>query len=201
MDCEQNGDYTPLKIFTYTQEFMDNDLQFNPNSNEGVISEITALFAQVGIISVLSEKERLQLAKKARMVTYSSGEFIVRQGKYGSPLYIVADGICEVFVNDSSGYVKSVAQLQRGAFFGEMSLLTGDPHTATVRAMGDATLVSINKLIFSAIIQADPKLAEALGKVLVERQNQLAELTGKIVDDTPSSGKMSNRIKSFFRIK
>jgi len=175
--------------------------QPNSNFNDGSQSEIVQLLAQVAVLSVLTDGERAQLAKKARMVAYGTGEFIVRQGEPGKSLFIVHTGVCEVFVLDPQGHGKKVAQTKRGGFFGEMSLLTGEPHTATVRAMEDTTLVAINKVIFASILEANPAISEELGKVLAMRQKKLAELTGSPGDEKHSSSNMIARIKSFFRIE
>jgi len=177
---------------------MEKHLQSNSKSDESSRSEIVELLAQVAVISVLTDEERAQVAKKARLVAYGTGEFIVRQGEQGNSLFIVHTGVCEVFVRDQQGYGKGIAQTERGGFFGEMSLLTGEPHNATVRAMEDATLVAINKAVFASILKANPEVSKGLGKVLAARQKELAALTGNVGDETQNSTNMMARIKSFF---
>ena len=63
-----------------------------------------------------------------------------------------------------------LAVLERGAYFGEMSLLTGDPRTASVRALGDCTVVEITSDAFRAFVLNQPALVERIGAVIAERR-------------------------------
>ena len=174
-----------------SQPESDNEKQANP--------EVIALLRQVTVLAVLPDKELEQLALKARSVIYRAGEFVVRQNKAGSSLFVIQSGLCEVFVKDQQGFDNRVAQVSKGDFFGEMSLLTGAPSTATVRALEDSTLVVIDKALFTSVIQSNPKTSEALGKVLAQRQKELAQLSGGTEREGSSSSGLVKKIKSFFR--
>ena len=180
---------------------MTDDYKSDSELDERSLSEILQLFSQVAVLSVLSDEEKLGLAKKARLLAYNGGEFIVRQGGFSNSLFIIHSGSCEVFVTDQRGFVNRVAQTERGDFFGEMSLLTGEPPSATVRALEDSTLVGINKDIFASVLKSNPKISEAVGKVLAKRQAELAAVTGETADKQNSSTGISRRIKSFFKLK
>jgi CRP-like cAMP-binding protein len=78
--------------------------------------------------------------------------------------------------------------------------LTGEPHTATVRAMEDTSVIIIDKENFSNILTDNPSISVQLGEILAERQKELAEEAGRIVSVTASSTSMIAKIKSFFRI-
>jgi len=78
--------------------------------------------------------------------------------------------------------------------------LTGEPHTATVRAMEDTSVIIIDKENFSNILTDNPSISVQLGEILAERQKELAEEAGRIIAATPSSSNMIAKIKSFFRI-
>lgn len=73
---------------------------------------------------------------------YAPGETIVRQGEAGRALFIVRRGAAEVVIRDEEGMNIPLARFGPGSYFGEMSLLTGDPVSADVVALDD-TLVSI----------------------------------------------------------
>ncbi|MGV6825443.1 MAG: cyclic nucleotide-binding domain-containing protein [bacterium] len=164
--------------------------------------EIARLLAQVEIFSVLSEEEKKRLAALARVKTYAGGSFVVRQDTPGDALYIVVSGVCEVIVEDRQGHLQTVAKIQNGGFFGEMSLLTGEPSTATVRALEDSVLASISSLTFASILEANPEVTEKIGKVLAERQSELSAITGKSYGNkAANSKKFSGKIKSFFKLK
>lgn len=179
---------------------MKKHLQSSANIDDQSHAETVQLLEHVAVFSVLTDKERAKLAAKARSVAYGTGEFIVRQGDSGHSLFIIQDGVCEVFIRDQQGYGKRVAQLERGGFFGEMSLLTGEPHTATVRAVENVTLVAIDKAIFASILKANPEISQELGKILLIRQKELAAMAGNSGYETDNSSNMIARIKGFFRI-
>lgn len=180
---------------------MDKNTQSHTEIGENKRPENIPLLKQVAVLSVLSDQDIEKLADKTRVVPYRAGEFIVRQGKLGNSLYVIQAGVCEVFVVDQQGFQTKVAKIDSGDFFGEMSLLTGEPHTATVRALQDSTLVIIDKPLFKTILESSPKLSEALGRILEKRQKELAALTGGTSGSNQGSTNLGARIKSFFKIK
>jgi CRP-like cAMP-binding protein len=65
---------------------------------------------------------------------------------------------------------REVARTNPGGFFGEMSLLTGDPRTATVSATTDSLLVEIPATSFRSIALANPAVVEAISAAVVARR-------------------------------
>ena len=179
---------------------MEKDMNSSHSTNQKDDTRVKALLEQTEVFSVLSEQELAKLTEKSRLLSHTPGEFIVRQGGLGHSLFIVLDGSCEVFVEDQQGFIKEVAPVEPGGFFGEMSLLTGTPPAATVRALEETVLIAISKENFAAILEANPKLSEKLGEVLATRQKELTRLTGGKENGEENSANMIARIKSFFRI-
>jgi small-conductance mechanosensitive channel/CRP-like cAMP-binding protein len=163
-------------------------------------AEIEGLLERVSVFSSLSEDVQTQIAERSEIIEYGAGEFIVRQGDQGDSLYIIRTGLCGVFIRKHGEHERRIATIDSGGFFGEMSLLTGEPHTATVRAMEDTSVIIIDKENFSNILTENPSISVQLGEILAQRQKELAEETGRIVAGTPSSSSMIAKIKSFFRI-
>jgi small-conductance mechanosensitive channel len=161
---------------------------------------IEGLLSQVSVFSALSADIRTQIAERSEIAQYGAGEFIVRQGDQGNSLYIIRAGSCGIYVRRNGRQENRIATIESGEFFGEMSLLTGEPITATVRAMVDTSVIIIDKENFSKIINDNPTISVQLGEILAKRQKELAEEAGRIVVDTPSSTSMIAKIKSFFRI-
>jgi len=162
--------------------------------------DIEGLLGQVSVLSALSAEIRTQIAKRSEIAEYGAGEFIVRQGDQGNSLYIIRTGVCGVYVRKSGKQENRIATIESGEFFGEMSLLTGEPITATVRAMIDTSVIIIDKENFSKILNDNPTISVQLGEILAKRQKELAEEAGRIVANTPSSSSMIAKIKLFFRI-
>jgi CRP-like cAMP-binding protein len=98
------------------------------------------------------------------------GEILFRTGDPGDALYIIGSGKVEVLsedphTEDSRGGAASgnaIAVLGKGNAFGEMSLLGGDPRTATIRAVEDADLLKIDKSVFERLVAEDPQMADAV---------------------------------------
>ena len=101
-----------------------------------------------------------------------SGEILFNAGDPGDALYIVARGKMDVLTNGSPGAHASgdaIAQLDAGHAFGEMSLLSGGPRTATIRAAEDTDLMKIGKNDFDRLVVADPQLAGVVKHISHQR--------------------------------
>jgi len=98
------------------------------------------------------------------------GEILFRTGDPGDALYIVGSGKVEVLSEDPGAEVShggsasssAIAVLGKGNAFGEMSLLGGDPRTATIRAVEDTDLLKIDKSDFERLVAEDPQMADAV---------------------------------------
>ncbi len=107
---------------------------------------------------------------------YKDGEVIIKQGTMGNCLYVVQEGKVEVINETAYGDVK-VAELGETEFFGEMGLFERDVRSCTVRAVGDATVLTIDKRNFYKSIHQDSSLAYRL---LEKMSNRLREANKKI---------------------
>lgn len=134
-----------------------------------------ASLESVDFIATLPEAPRARLAALSRTCHFLPGEVVIRQGEPGSELYIVQRGEVVVLVGRGQGSVAEVAKLGPGEFFGEMSLMTGEPRAATVRATVDTELVKVGKEAFHEVLVKDPRLAEVITQALVERQGAIDE--------------------------
>ena len=101
-----------------------------------------------------------------------AGEISFSAGDPGDALYIVARGTVDVLANgmrDSQTPGEAIAQLGVGQAFGEMSLLSGGPRTATIRAAEDTDLMKIGKKDFDQLVAADRQLADAVQQISHQR--------------------------------
>ncbi len=102
---------------------------------------------------------------------YKEGELIIKQGTKGNCLYVIQEGKVEVLKETPSGDVK-VAELGETEFFGEMGLFEEDVRSCTVRAIGDARILTIDKRNLYKSIHQDSSLAYRL---LEKMSNRLRE--------------------------
>ncbi len=107
---------------------------------------------------------------------YKDGEIIIKQGTTGKCLYVIQEGKVEVINEQGDSEIK-VAELGETEFFGEMGLFEKDVRSCTVRALGDARILTIDKRNFYQSIHKDSSLAYRL---LEKMSNRLREANKKI---------------------
>ena len=114
--------------------------------------------------------------------TYGDGEPIARQGEIGECMYVIQQGQVEV-VREQDGTEVQLATLEEGDFFGEMALFDRERRSATVRALGEARVLTVDKRTFLRRIHEDPSLAFRIVKGMSQRIRKLdahvARLEGK----------------------
>ena len=89
---------------------------------------------------------------------YVDGEEIVRQGETGDCMYVIQTGQAEA-IQGKEGKAVRLAVLGVGDVFGEMALFERMPRSATVRALGDVRVLTIDKKTFLRQVHQDPSLA------------------------------------------
>jgi CRP-like cAMP-binding protein len=105
---------------------------------------------------------------------YKDGDIIVTQGETGHEMFVVQQGNVEVIVSGHEGEIV-LSVLEPGEVFGEMALFTRKPRSATVRAKGEARVMTIDKRGFFKRAQEDPSLAFRILQKMSERIQQLDE--------------------------
>ena len=144
-----------------------------------------------------AELESIASAAIARR--FGAGEEVVTEGREGSTYFVVVSG--RVSVRASSG--KEVATLGRGQGFGEMSLLTGEPRSATVVALEDTTLLELNRDVFARHFAEHPERAQQMAELLDRRKAELvlANQSGGQPSAGPREGRVLERLKEIFRLR
>jgi small-conductance mechanosensitive channel/CRP-like cAMP-binding protein len=162
-------------------------------------AEAEDLLGRIDFVQALSTEARKVLIERTRFVEYGPGQAIVRQGEQGDTLYLVARGEVLVRVRIDAGE-REVARLGRGALFGEMSVLTGEPRTATVVALGDAALLAVDRDAFERILSREPDLAERLAEVIARRRMALDQARSEQVPPAfeRETSNLLTRIRSIF---
>jgi CRP/FNR family cyclic AMP-dependent transcriptional regulator len=105
----------------------------------------------------------------------SAGEVLLTEGDATGRLYVLVDGAVEVLRGDTPVAVVS----DKGAVFGEMSVLLDRPHTATVRALSPVSVFVFDDA--ERFLKSNPDIAFFIGRLLAQRLNAattyLADLT------------------------
>ena len=102
---------------------------------------------------------------------YKDGEIVIKQGSVGESFYVIQEGKVEV-VDESGESETIIAVLKEADFFGEMGLFEKDVRSCTVRAKGDAKILTMDKKSLFKNIKQDPSLAFRL---LEKMSNRIRE--------------------------
>ena len=131
---------------------------------------------------IVGEDEIAVLAEHVRRSIYSKGEVLCRQGDRGASCFVVAKGrIRGEIVYEESGkkYVSEFA-VGPGGIFGEMSLFTGMPRTATGIVIEESELIEIRAEDFAVLLGRNPALAEVIAEIVSRRNEENREFLKKI---------------------
>ncbi|BBE31596.1 hypothetical protein OSSY52_17370 [Tepiditoga spiralis] len=136
----------------------------------------------ISIFNDLREDEIKKIISILKIIKYKTGEIIINEGEIGDTMFVFKEGKVQIShqitlkLGSSWGEAeKSMAILDGSTigFFGEMSLLTGAPRSATIKAITDCTLYKIEKNDFERFAKRNPIIAysimEKIAKVLSNR--------------------------------
>ena len=158
------------------------------------------LLAGVDLFASLTGDQRKRIAMATTTATYGDGEAIVRQGEAGESMYVVVSGKVAVRID---GRADAIATIGPGGYFGEMSLLTGDPRSADVVAIGDVVVLEVGAGVFRELGEASPHAVEQVGIAAATRRAELegarAANRAQAVIEAPNS--FLARMRRFLRLR
>ncbi len=162
------------------------------------IEQEERLLGSLDLFGSLAPEVRHQIAVASRMALYGSGETIVRQGEDGQSMFVVLNGTVSVVLEPSRN---ELARIPAGGYFGEMSLLTGEPRSATVLALGDVATIEIGAELFRRIAAVHPEAIEKIGMAAMVRRAGLEEMkTATAGAVTVETATLMTRMKRFLRL-
>jgi small-conductance mechanosensitive channel/CRP-like cAMP-binding protein len=137
--------------------------------------EIFAVLRPLPVFTPLSDEQVRTLVEGAELQMFTTGETLVREGDRGESLFVIRSGAVAIVKSQEGGPATKMTTLGRGDFFGEMSLLTGEPRTASIVAEVETEVVVVNKEAFARVITADTGILPGLSDVLESRARDTAE--------------------------
>ncbi len=137
------------------------------------------------IFQCLSDSQIDDLVKKSHLNHFGRGEQVIEEGAEGDSMFVLLRGAAQVTVS-KNGSAIPVATLGSGDCFGEMSLLTGERRSATVRAHGDCYVMEIGKAVMGAVIRDSPETMHQLSEILAARK---METEGIVKEAAPHAEK------------
>lgn len=103
--------------------------------------------------------------------TFNKGTYLFHDRDEGTEMYVIQEGRVAI-IKESSGVEKVLATIEKGDFFGEMSILTKKPRSATAKVIEDSKILVINPSTFEAMIRGDANIAIRMLQKLADRLAQ-----------------------------
>lgn len=147
-----------------------NVIHHRPARPRDTEAEVRALLDRVDFLRALGPAELQVLVDRTRFQLYAQGERIFSQGEAGESFYILQSGRLRVTARNPQGEVFLSKEMHVGDFFGEMALLTGEPRSATVEALSDAEVLSVDKGALRELLRANPDVDRMISEALARRQ-------------------------------
>jgi hypothetical protein len=114
------------------------------------------------LFSDFSSEELVEVIKGLELLTYEAGDVIVAEGAPGDSLFVLTTGTVKAFVKDPEGHYHKVREMYEGAFFGEVSILTGKPRSATITAATPCELLALDRAALDEITTRQPNVLTIL---------------------------------------
>jgi len=127
------------------------------------------ILQDIPLFAGLSSVERNLIQARISFKEYKKGEIIYQESAPADALYVVVLGRIVIYTQDQGGNETLLEYLHRGKYFGIISLLTGEPHSVTAKAINDCLLLIIKKEDFDFILKKIPRLAVDLSQTLSRR--------------------------------
>lgn len=180
------------------------------SSLEGITEETgtteykAKLLRKISLFNSLSEAEINDLAEKISEKSFAAKQNLMEIGEQGDSMFILSEGILDVMVKRDNESLQKVGEINPGEYFGEMSLLTGEPRSATVTAATDIVALEIKKDHVENLFKKRPSIMEDISNTVAlrTRENTAAMdalMNAENVDSIDSfSNKILGKIKAFF---
>ena len=127
------------------------------------------------LFEVLTDEERDALVREMELESHEEGSVIISEGQPGSSMYVIASGEVKVFTNGAGGSTLYLARLGEGDFFGEVSMLSGKPRTATITASQRTELLRLDKDKLDNALATYPGIRKVLNDFYQRRAEHTVE--------------------------
>ena len=131
--------------------------------------------AESPLFSSFSQDELVAVIKGLRLLSFEPGDIVITEGEPGSSLFVLTSGDVKAFIRDPQGHSKQVREMNEGAFFGEISILSGKPRTATITAKTPCDLLELDRATLDSISATHPHVREVLQQFYDQRMKNEQE--------------------------
>src|SRR4051794_2067606 len=132
-------------------------------------SEARAILRAEALFDCMTDIQLENVLQNANIHRYGRGERLIKEGEEGDSMFVMLRGTAAVSVARNGTSVR-VGAMRQGDCFGEFSLLTGEPRSATIRAEHDCEVLEIGKPIMAEVLRESPDCLSALSELLAKRK-------------------------------
>ena len=144
--------------------------QEKPLNTEALLS----ILERTDPFALLDREDLLAVCQRLTVFHVDDGVYVCRQGDASHDcLFIIADGVVEIVVEDEDRVEKRVGIRQPFDFFGETAVLSGEPYPVSARSKGPLTCICINRQDLETLIYGHPEFAVFFNRLLAERMRIL----------------------------
>jgi len=167
----------PSVVLEVASEVLHSIIEARTELRDAVLSRFrdriteTALRA-VPMFRFLTTESMKSLVEHSTVYGAPPGSILIEEGEAGDSLFVVIYGRLRVS-HDVEGKHLNLALLQPGDYFGEWSLLTGSPRTATISALSQVELVCVERSAFLEVVQKHPEIRDRIDLEAHNRHDQL----------------------------
>ena len=136
---------------------------------------------RVPLFENLAPGDIKQVAALGQEESFSDGVTLVKEGDIGDVMFIILSGEVRVLVAQGQKEVE-IARRKAGEYVGEMALISREPRSATVNAVGNVRALCIDQKSFESLLRDRPDASLAVIQVLCER---LQEASAKVNRSSP----------------
>ncbi len=172
-----------LRTFFSAEKQPENFLRLRRERESGEVEVPTDDKVRVLREQGLSGKELTTLATFSREARFAAGSALFEEGDEGHEMYVILEGKVLISKYIPGGGEEALAILERGDFFGEMSLIDGEPRSADARAHdGPVTVLALDQATIQEMLALDPAASLEFVKLLCRLiAKRLREIDEKVV--------------------
>jgi hypothetical protein len=127
------------------------------------------------LFEVLTEEERQAIVREMEIESHDEGSVIITEGEPGSSMFLIVSGEVKVYTRGTAAGSVYLAKLGEGDFFGEVSVLTGKPRTATITASQRTELLRLDREKLDAVFAKHPGIRKVMDDFYKKRAKHTVE--------------------------
>lgn len=151
-----------------------NSYNLNNMENNVDTAVLLPVLKKIPLFANLDENLHREIIQHIILMYYPKDYVIFNEGDQGDALYIIKKGDVKIYKNPKTEeeYVKKIADISEGGFFGEMSLISDEPRNASARTISESEIFILSKEDFKKLLDLNTSLAEQISATMVSRLNE-----------------------------